>query len=135
MHGEQVIQAADVLKSWRRGDRFHRLEDGTLVHLPMDWLKRHGVVHEELEAIREANDGQIPHYVAPMLEDLLGQAEGDTSLWETRIQELEEASAVPDRPQPETLQADLREYQSAGFRWLAWLKDRGLGGVLADDRF
>ena len=31
------------------------------------------------------------------------------------------------------LVADLRDYQDAGFRWLSWLRDRGFGGVLADD--
>ena len=132
-HGGAVIDSTDVLKSWRKGERFHRLSDGTLVHLPMDWLERHGVVHEELEAIRSTNEGRIPHYAAPMLEDLLGEVDGDVSIWEERMAELEEASTVPDRAQPKGLCADLREYQQAGYRWLAWLRDRSFGGVLADD--
>ena len=132
-YGDTVVQGKDVLKSWRKGERFHRLDDGTLVHLPEEWLKRHGVVHEELEAIRESNEGRIPHYAAPMLEELLGEVDGDISAWEARLEELEDASRVPDRKRPEGLQADLREYQDAGFRWLSWLRDRGFGGVLADD--
>ncbi|MEE2756473.1 MAG: SNF2-related protein [Myxococcota bacterium] len=132
-HDGQVIDSLDVLKSWRKGERFHRLDDGTLVHLPMEWLQRHGVVHEELEAIRATNEGRIPHYAAPMLADLIGEADGDVSIWEERMAELEEASSVPDRAQPKGLKAELREYQQAGFRWLAWLKDRSFGGVLADD--
>ena len=60
-------------------------------------------------------------------------SKGDVSLWEARLNELEEASAVPQRPAPEGLNAELREYQRAGFLWLAWLRDRGFGGVLADD--
>jgi len=133
LHGEEIIDSRAVLKSWRKGERFHRLDDGTLVHLPMDWLQRHGVVHEELEAIRASNEGRIPHYAAPMLEDLLDEADGDLSVWEARMSELEEATAVPDRAQPPGLEAELREYQQAGYRWLAWLRDRSFGGVLADD--
>ena len=68
-----------------------------------------------------------------MLADLIGEAEGDVSIWESRMAELEEATAVPDRATPSGLVADLREYQQAGFRWLAWLRDRSFGGVLADD--
>ena len=132
-HGDQAVNSLDVIKSWRKGERFHRLDDGTLVHLPMEWLQRHGVVHEELEAIRASNEGKIPHYAAPMLADLIGEAEGDVSIWESRMAELEEATAVPDRATPSGLVADLREYQQAGFRWLAWLRDRSFGGVLADD--
>ena len=56
-HGDQAVNSLDVIKSWRKGERFHRLDDGTLVHLPMEWLQRHGVVHEELEAIRASNEG------------------------------------------------------------------------------
>ena len=81
-YGDTVVDGRDVPKSWRKGERFHRLEDGTLVHLPEEWLRRHRVVHEELEAIRDANDGRIPHYAAPMLEDLLGEVDGDISAWE-----------------------------------------------------
>ena len=133
LHGDAVVDSKAVLKSWRSGERFHRLDDGTLVRLPENWLKRHGLVHEELEAIREANEGRIPEYAAPMLEGLIEEAEGDVSLWEARLNELEEASAVPQRPAPEGLNAELREYQRAGFLWLAWLRDRRIWGVLADD--
>ena len=132
-YGEEIIDAKAVLKSWRQGERFHRLDDGTLVRLPETWLQRHGVVHEELEAIRDANDGRIPDYAAPMLEALIEEAEGDSSRWESCLSELEEASAVPQRPTPDGLNAELRVYQKAGFLWLAWLRDRGFGGVLADD--
>jgi len=36
-------------------------------------------------------------------------------------------------PQPGGLAAELREYQRAGFAWLAYLYEHGLGGILADD--
>ncbi|MEE2786173.1 MAG: SNF2-related protein [Myxococcota bacterium] len=133
MFGDESVDVKAVLKSWRQGERFHHLDDGTLVRLPENWLQRHGVVQEELEAIRDANEGRIPDYAAPMLEALIEEAEGDSSRWETCLNELEEASAVPQRPTPDGLNAELRAYQKAGFLWLAWLRDRGFGGVLADD--
>lgn len=39
----------------------------------------------------------------------------------------------PVTPRPEGLRATLREYQEEGIRFLAGLRQKGLGGVLADD--
>jgi hypothetical protein len=43
------------------------------------------------------------------------------------------AAAASSTPVPSTLTATLRPYQLEGFRWLAFLYEHGLGGVLADD--
>ena len=40
---------------------------------------------------------------------------------------------VPLKDPPPELNATLRSYQQEGFSWMAFLADRGLGGVLADD--
>ncbi|MFB2554282.1 DEAD/DEAH box helicase [Herbiconiux liangxiaofengii] len=41
--------------------------------------------------------------------------------------------AVPATPVPSGVAATLRPYQKAGFDWLAFLLQHGLGGILADD--
>ncbi|WP_209561040.1 DEAD/DEAH box helicase [Frigoribacterium sp. PvP032] len=43
------------------------------------------------------------------------------------------AAAASSAPVPASLTATLRPYQLEGFRWLAFLYEHGLGGVLADD--
>jgi SNF2 family DNA or RNA helicase len=43
------------------------------------------------------------------------------------------AAALPDEPLPADLHATLRDYQRDGVRWLAFLRQAGLGGLLADD--
>ncbi|WP_394619154.1 DEAD/DEAH box helicase [Lentzea sp. JNUCC 0626] len=42
-------------------------------------------------------------------------------------------TAVPEFPQPPALQAQLRDYQLHGLRWLAHMTGLGLGACLADD--
>lgn len=42
-------------------------------------------------------------------------------------------AGLPDVALPETFCATLRPYQAQGVAWLAFLRDLGLGGVLADD--
>ncbi|BDZ50279.1 hypothetical protein GCM10025867_25200 [Frondihabitans sucicola] len=41
--------------------------------------------------------------------------------------------SLDETPVPDGVRATLRPYQLDGFRWLAFLHDHGLGGVLADD--
>ena len=44
------------------------------------------------------------------------------------------AEQAPERVElPETVHAELREYQRRGVDWLHWMSRNGLGGVLADD--
>lgn len=42
-------------------------------------------------------------------------------------------TSLPEVKVPKKLKAELREYQIEGFRWLQFLADNGLHGILADD--
>jgi len=42
-------------------------------------------------------------------------------------------AAVHEVPVPASVRAELRPYQQEGFAWLTFLREHGLGGVLADD--
>tara|TARA_R110000850_G_scaffold256505_2_gene382406 strand:- start:961 stop:3492 length:2532 start_codon:yes stop_codon:yes gene_type:complete len=50
-----------------------------------------------------------------------------------RAAELEELKPKADPAAPEGFLAELRPYQQDGFEWLQFLREQGLGGVLADD--
>src|SRR4029077_5837241 len=52
----------------------------------------------------------------------------------TRLAPLVEGfERIPDAPEPADLTAELRPYQRQGVSWLSFLRDAGLGAVLADD--
>ncbi|MEM9368041.1 MAG: DEAD/DEAH box helicase [Planctomycetota bacterium] len=70
----------------------------------------------------------------PTAKELLGEdIEIDaTAAWHDAMERLDELQSWnPDRP--EDLDAQLRDYQLDGYRWLARLSRWGVGGVLADD--
>jgi len=46
---------------------------------------------------------------------------------------LRDIQGLPPTPVPATVLAELRPYQADGFRWLQFLKNHGLHGILADD--
>ncbi|HED4876770.1 TPA: DEAD/DEAH box helicase [Stenotrophomonas maltophilia] len=50
-----------------------------------------------------------------------------------RVQRLLDAPAMTAVPAPQGLRATLRSYQLEGLSWLQYLRQQGLGGVLADD--
>src|SRR5699024_10010358 len=53
--------------------------------------------------------------------------------WADLIAGLREIDTIADVEVPATVNADLRPYQVEGFRWLTFLLEHRLGGILADD--
>jgi SNF2 family DNA or RNA helicase len=63
--------------------------------------------------------------------DEVGQLQVDKH-WKDHLKKLKEMETL-DPKLPSTLQAELRDYQLEGFRWLARLAHWGVGACLADD--
>ena len=70
------------------------------------------------------------HALEALVEDA-GQVDADRN-WAKRIRQFREAQALNPRL-PSTVQAELRGYQTQGFRWAARLAAWGAGACLADD--
>jgi len=112
--------------------RFIPLADGQFLALTQEFRKR----LDELRAFSErSGNGLRLHPLAALaVEDWMeevGELKADKH-WQAHIQRLKEIQNF--EPQlPSTLQADLRDYQIDGFRWLARLAHWGVGACLADD--
>lgn len=92
---------------------------------------------EELRVLSEAaakGELRLNALAAPALAELAaeaGELETDAA-WREQLQKLEELENF--HPQvPSTLQAELRDYQLAGYQWLSRLAHWGVGACLADD--
>ena len=129
------VQRAEVLRSWMAGRRWVRLPGGGLARLPLEWLERHGRALTELEDLQERS--RLGAWTATLVEQLLGEADGHSRAaaerWRELAHRIRTFEGVERRPVPATMLATLRDYQVQGFQWLAFLRDVGLGGVLADD--
>ncbi|HTL88354.1 MAG TPA: DEAD/DEAH box helicase [Leptolyngbya sp.] len=111
--------------------RFIRLEDGQFLALTQEFRKR----LDDFRAIAEPHGkGTRFHPLAAVaIEDWIdevGQLEADKH-WQEHIKKLKEMETL-DPIVPSTLQAELRDYQIEGFRWMAKLAHWGVGACLAD---
>ena len=111
--------------------RFIALDDGRFFALTEQMRQRLG----ELSAYSERNGGSLrfPQIRAAALSDMdqWCTLEADKH-WKASLKQIEEAGDATVEV-PTTLNAELRDYQIEGFRWLCRLSHWGAGACLADD--
>ena len=130
----RVLALRELLQlATQSNGRFLKLGEHDYLALTESFRKRLA----ELNAFGEASgkDGvRISLLAAPALAELageVGELKAD-SAWREQVKKLDGLGAYAPLL-PSTLQAELREYQFDGYRWLARLAHWGVGACLADD--
>ncbi|MGE3541593.1 MAG: SNF2-related protein, partial [Candidatus Tectimicrobiota bacterium] len=127
------VSAAAVLQAWDRGATLVPLAEDGWAPLPQAWLQRFGHRVADLLAARQAN-GTLPRCALPELARLYDALEQPRPPACTGLATLlDDFQGIPVTPLPATLRATLRPYQHLGASWLAFLRQAGLGAMLADD--
>ncbi|MBK5968414.1 helicase SNF2 [Thiorhodovibrio winogradskyi] len=122
----RVLELRELLKAMTNS-RFVRLGEGDVLTLSEALKKR-------LDGLRGLTEkGRFHPLAAPAIAELLdGMAMESSPEWEARLARLAELAELEPKI-PSTLQAELRDYQIEGYRWLARLAHWGAGACLADD--
>jgi SNF2 family DNA or RNA helicase len=127
------VGAGAVLRAWEQGHDWVSVEGAGLAPLPSDWLARFGREAAALLEQRRA-DGTLPRCALPaagaLCEALGAPAPAALAPLRALVRGFE---AIPRAALPADLRAELRGYQRAGVDWLCFLRDAGLGALLADD--
>ncbi len=107
--------------------RFIQLDDGKILQLSRR-------LKHQLEILAAASaDGAAHEYSVPVLiEASRGMVLRDDDSWNEQLERLREAESLMPEP-PAALQAQLRDYQLHGYRWMTRLAHWGAGACLADD--
>jgi superfamily II DNA or RNA helicase len=129
----QRADAAAVIRAWRDGLPLVPLDGGGWAPLPGDWLDRYGArIADLLSAKRD--DGKVETAALPALVELCDELDHPRPAGYGRLAPLIEGfERIPEATLPGDLGAELRHYQHQGVSWLCFLRDAGLGAVLADD--
>ena len=141
--GETEIPFDQLFAALSLGQDELLLESGLWLRLDQPELRDLRRLIEEARELAD-DDGEedparvrLSPYQAGLWEELveLGVVHDQEGRWRERVDSLL-ALGDGDRglvQAPAALEATLRPYQLAGYRWLAGLWDAGLGGILADD--
>jgi hypothetical protein len=125
--------AAAVLRAWQEGLPFVPLTGGGWAPLPADWLSRFGSRVSDLLVARR-DDGKIERAALPALAELCDALDVPRPKSFERLAPIIEGfDRIPEATLPADLTAPLRHYQHVGVSWLSFLREAGLGAVLADD--
>ena len=134
--GRQV-PLVDVLREVASGASHMLLPDGTYFRLDTPELRKLADLIEEARALGELDGTRVSKasYNVTLWEELLelGVVDEQLASWQERLQRIASARLPEPADPPATLHAELRDYQAAGLDWLRFLRETGLGGILADD--
>ena len=125
--------AEAVLRAWQDGLSLVPLEGGGWAPLPSDWLEKFGDRVADLLAARDA-EGRVSRVSIPALSALCDDLDQPRPPSFDKLAPLIQGfESLPSVELPKDLTATLRSYQKVGVDWLCFLRDAGLGAVLADD--
>ena len=131
--GAHTVSAESVLNAWREGLSLLSLDGGGWAPVPAAWLAEHGDKVADLLASRR-EDGRVENHALGGLAQLCDALEQPRPDALERLAPLVDGfEGLPPAELPADLRATLRPYQLEGVRWLRFLRQAGLGGVLADD--
>ncbi len=133
---DHVIDLKELLAKVKNSSgRFIQIGEGQFLALTQEFKKR----LEDMNIYAEESDDKdsseiLVHPLAALpLEELTNQTSTFADAgWKNQLSRIREAQNFSPE-MPSTLQAELREYQTEGYNWLARLAYIGVGGCLADD--
>lgn len=114
-----------------RGKTEFPLPNGEVAVIPEKWIEHYSGL---LNFMQETDDQQMilqKHHYALVKE--LEQSQLLNVELTDRLEKLLDVTKIEDYAMPQGFAGELRSYQKAGYNWMRFLNEYGLGGCLADD--
>ncbi len=132
-YGDQEVSMAELRETLQAGQKYVELSNGEYGEIPQDWVEAFSGC---LDMAKEDGDRiQLPEAAAPIADDLTevaDEADVDDRFRET-LEKFEAFEKIEQVEPPSDFKGTLRPYQKAGVSWMMFLREFGVGGILADD--
>lgn len=127
-YGDIPVALTDVQKALQHKQPHLLLKNGTIGVIPEEWLQKYDLLWKLGQVQKDKLKLSRLHFT-------LAQEMAQHTHAEDTLQRLQRLQTQPDThfPVPTTIQAQLRNYQQAGFEWMCLLDAMRWGGCLADD--
>lgn len=130
-YGDIPVALTDIQKALQHRQPHLLLKDGTIGVIPDEWLHKYDLLWKLGQVNKDKLKLSRLHFTVAqeMLES------GDTTVQENTLQRMKklQSDSATQFPVPTAIQAQLRNYQQAGFEWMCLLDAMRWGGCLADD--
>ncbi len=134
---DEPVEYRELFTALATGQTHLILPSGVWFSLDRPELEQLRVLIEEAGQLRtrDAEGLRLRTEHAGLWEELvgLGVVAEQSRAWASAVNALLRTEELPQVAVPAGLRASLRPYQELGFRWLHFLHDARLGGILADD--
>lgn len=139
LEGIALDELKDVLASYRRAKRYHRLHDGSFLKIADNAVSAFlsmadglDLSDRQLKGGRAKLPGARALYLDMLLKESGGLAYNRDDSFKQLVRDIRDVDDL-NFTVPASLRKVLRNYQKTGFRWLKTLSAYGFGGILADD--
>ncbi|SEA40944.1 Superfamily II DNA or RNA helicase, SNF2 family [Thalassobacillus cyri] len=136
MEGITADDISEVMKAVIEKKRYYKLSEGALLALDSPAFDRFRRLADEFELDVDDidhNHVQLAQARSLQVDEVLHTKKDERNIdFDALISRLRDPS-VFDVSVPEHLNADMRDYQLTGFRWMKTLANYRFGGILADD--
>ncbi|WP_085505925.1 DEAD/DEAH box helicase [Thalassobacillus devorans] len=136
MDGITTDDISEVMKAVIEKKRYYKLSEGALLALDTPAFDRFRRLADEFELETEdidANHVQVAQARSMQVDEVLHTTKEERNAdFDALLHRLRDPSTY-EVALPDNLDADLRDYQLTGFRWMKTLANYRMGGILADD--
>lgn len=139
IEGIDTSELSNIFKALREKKKYYKLKDGSFLSLDSQELEDIVDILENLDmGTTQLKEGKIniPKYRTMYLDKLLQDKGIDFIKKNVDFKKLVRDIKEPEDLEievPKELNADLRDYQKFGYKWLKTLSKYGFGGILADE--